>query len=92
MVVEGSTNRTIFETYHGDVLCPTLRRGQVVVMDNLSSHRGGRIRELIEQKGHELIYLPPYSPDLTPQRKSSPSSRAASEERALVANGRLWRS
>jgi transposase len=70
LVVEGSTNRTIFETYHGDVLCPTLRRGQVVVMDNLSSHRGGRIRVLIEQKGYELIYLPPYSPDFNPTEQA----------------------
>jgi transposase len=66
LVVEGSTNRTVFETYLQDVLCPTLKRGQVVVMDNLSSHKGERVRELIEGKGCELIYLPPYSPDFNP--------------------------
>jgi transposase len=66
LVVEGSTNRTVFETYLEDVLCPTLERGQVVVMDNLSSHKGERVRELIEGKGCELIYLPPYSPDFNP--------------------------
>jgi transposase len=66
LVVEGSTNRTVFETYLEDVLCPTLERGQVVVMDNLSSHKGERVRELIERKGCELIYLPPYSPDFNP--------------------------
>jgi transposase len=66
LVVEGSTNRTVFETYLEDVLCPTLKRGQVVVMDNLSSHKGERVRELIEGKGCELIYLPPYSPDFNP--------------------------
>lgn len=66
LVVEGSTNRMVFETYLEDVLCPTLKRGQVVVMDNLSSHKGERVRELIEQKGCELVYLPPYSPDFNP--------------------------
>jgi transposase len=66
LVVEGSTNRMVFETYLEDVLCPTLERGQIVVMDNLSAHKGERVRELIEQKGCELIYLPPYSPDFNP--------------------------
>ena len=51
LVVEGSTNGTVFETYLEDFLCPTLKRGQVVVMDNLSSHKGERVRELIEGKG-----------------------------------------
>ena len=59
LVVEGSTNRTVFETYLEDVLLPTLERGQIVVMDNLSAHKGERVRDLIEQKGCELIYLPP---------------------------------
>ncbi len=66
LVVEGSTNGTVFETYLREVLCPTLKEGQVVVMDNLSSHKGERVRELIEGRGCELIYLPPYSPDFNP--------------------------
>jgi transposase len=66
VVVEGSTNREVFETYLKDVLCPTLKQGQVVVMDNLSAHKGERVRELIEGKGCELVYLPPYSPDFNP--------------------------
>ena len=66
LVVEGSTNGTVFETYLEDVLLPTLKRGQIVVMDNLSAHKGERVRELIEGKGCELIYLPPYSPDFNP--------------------------
>jgi hypothetical protein len=66
LVVEGSTNGTVFETYLEEALLPTLKRGQVVVvMDNLSSHKGERVRELIEAKGCELVYLPPYSPDFT---------------------------
>ena len=66
LVVEGSTNGAVFETYLEDVLCPTLKEGQVVVMDNLSAHKGQRVRELIEGRGCELVYLPPYSPDYNP--------------------------
>jgi transposase len=66
LMVEGSTNREVFETYLKDVLCPTLKQGQVVVMDNLSAHKGERVRELIEGEGCELLYLPPYSPDFNP--------------------------
>jgi transposase len=66
LVVEGSTNGTVFETYLEEVLLPTLKRGQVVVMDNLSAHKAQRVRELIEGEGCELIYLPPYSPDYNP--------------------------
>ncbi len=66
LAVEGSTTKVVFETYIERVLAPTLKSGQVVVMDNLSSHKGPRIRELIEGRGCELFYLPPYSPDLNP--------------------------
>ena len=66
LAVEGATTRAVFETYLGEVLVPTLRPGQVVVMDNLSAHKGGRVRELLEEAGCDLVYLPPYSPDLNP--------------------------
>jgi transposase len=66
LVVEGSTNGTVFQTYLEDVLLPTLQEGRVVVMDNLSAHKAQRVRELIEGKGCELVYLPPYSPDFNP--------------------------
>ena len=66
LAVEGSTTREVFETYLERALAPSLRPGQVVVMDNLSSHKGGRVKELIEERGCELMYLPPYSPDLNP--------------------------
>ena len=66
LAVEGATNREVFETYVELILAPTLRRGQVVVMDNLTAHKGERIRELIEDQGCELMYLPPYSPDFNP--------------------------
>jgi transposase len=66
LTVEGATTSAVFEAYVEQVLAPTLRKGQVVVMDNLSAHKGERIRELIEERGCELIYLPSYSPDFNP--------------------------
>jgi transposase len=66
LTVEGATTSAVFEAYVEQVLAPTLRNGQVVVMDNLSAHKGERVRELIEERGCELIYLPSYSPDFNP--------------------------
>jgi transposase len=66
MAVEGPTTREVFEAYVEEVLAPELSVGQIVVMDNLSSHKGPRVRKLIESRGCELLYLPPYSPDLNP--------------------------
>jgi transposase len=66
LAVEGATTKAVFEAYVERVLAPSLSPGEIVVMDNLSSHKGSRIRELIEGRGCELIYLPPYSPDLNP--------------------------
>jgi transposase len=64
MAVEGTTDREVFESYLQEVLAPSLRRDQIVVMDNLSAHKGERVRELVESTGCKLLYLPPYSPDL----------------------------
>jgi len=66
LAVEGASTARIFEIYVQKVLVPSLRTGQIVVMDNLSAHRPRRIRELIEQQGCELLYLPAYSPDYNP--------------------------
>jgi hypothetical protein len=66
IAVEGATTKAVFEAYVEEALAPSLRPGQVVVMDNLSSHKGQRVRELIEGRGCELLYLPPYSPDFNP--------------------------
>jgi hypothetical protein len=70
LAVEGTTTRVVFETYLQKVLLPSLRHGQIVVMDNLTAHKGDRIRELIESAGCGLVYLPPYSPDLNPIEES----------------------
>jgi transposase len=66
MAVEGSTDQEVFDAYVEHLLAPTLEAGQVVILDNLSSHKPARVRELIEGRGCELIYLPSYSPDLNP--------------------------
>jgi transposase len=66
LAVEGPTRRGVFEAYLEHVLAPRLRPGRIVVLDNLSAHKGGRVREIVEDAGCELLYLPPYSPDLNP--------------------------
>ena len=66
LAVEGATTKVTFEAYLEHVLAPTLCPGQVVVMDNLSAHKGGRVREIVEGRSCELLYLPPYSPDFNP--------------------------
>jgi transposase len=66
LAVEGSTTKDVFEAYVERVLTPSLSPGQIVVMDNLSAHKGERVRELIEGRGCELLFLPSYSPDFSP--------------------------
>ena len=62
--VEGSCNRKVFETWLEKCLIPALQPGQLVIMDNATFHKGGRVQELIESSGCRILYLPPYSPDL----------------------------
>lgn len=69
MTVEGAVDGTVFKTYVCQLLCPTLRAGDVVVMDNLGAPKVAGVREAIEASGAKLIYLPPYSPDLNPIEK-----------------------
>ena len=66
LAVEGPTTKAVLEAYVEHVLAPALKPGQIVVMDNLSSHKGSRVREIIEGRGCKLLYLPPYSPELNP--------------------------
>jgi transposase len=65
-VVDGAVNADVFEAFVAQVLVPQLRDGDVVVLDNLSSHKRARTRELVEGTGATLLFLPPYSPDLNP--------------------------
>jgi len=66
MSVEGATDGAAFETYVKHFLVPTLKRGQIVVTDNLQVHKMKRARELVEDAGAEVMFLPPYSPDFSP--------------------------
>ncbi len=66
MVLDGPINGDWFEAYVRQVLVPELRRGDIVIMDNLSSHKRAAARELIEEAGATLRFLPPYSPDFNP--------------------------
>lgn len=70
MTVESPTDGDVFLAYLDQVLCPALRPGQVVVMDNLSAHKVEGVRQRIESAGAELLYLPPYSPDFNPIEKA----------------------
>ncbi len=66
MSIEGSADGEAFLLYVEHFLCPTLKRGQIVVMDNLQVHKMRRVRELIEGRGCSLVFLPSYSPDFNP--------------------------
>jgi transposase len=66
LAVEGSTTKEIFEAYVEHFLAPTLQEGQVVVLDNLGAHKGERVRDLVEARGAQLLFLPAYSPDFSP--------------------------
>jgi transposase len=66
MCLEGATDAKAFEAYVEHFLAPSLSKGQVVVMDNLGAHRPKKVRELIEARGAELVFVPSYSPDLNP--------------------------
>lgn len=65
-VIDRAMNRAIFVAYLQQCLVPTLQPGDIVVMDNLPAHKGGKVRQIIEAAGAELRYLPAYSPDLNP--------------------------
>ena len=66
MVVDGPINGVVFLAYVQQHLVPTLKPGDIVIMDNLSSHKVAGVREAIEAVGASLLYLPPYSPDFNP--------------------------
>ena len=69
MTIEGAADTEVFRAYVREVLIPTLRRGEVVIMDNLSPHKNELTLWLLAQAGVEVLFLPPYSPDLNPIEK-----------------------
>ena len=70
MTIEEATDADIFLAFLQQVLCPALKPGDLVIMDNLSSHKVSQVRSWIESAGAQLLYLPPYSPDLNPIEKA----------------------
>ncbi len=91
LVVDGAINGELFLAYTRRVLVPTLTPGDVVVMDNLSSHKRAGVREAIEQAGAKLLYLPPYSPDFNPiEQAFSKFKRLLQTARERTVQG-LWR-
>jgi transposase len=66
MILEGSANAMAFEIYVEQLLLPSLQAGQIVVMDNLRAHKGERVRQAIEARGCQVLFLPGYSPDFSP--------------------------
>ena len=88
-VLDGPINRSAFETYVEKVLVPELRPGDVVILDNLSSHKG-RVRALIEAAGASLLYLPPYSPDFNPIENAFAKLKALLRKAAERTIEGLW--
>jgi transposase len=66
MTVNGATDGEVFVTFVREVLAPTLREGDIVVLDNLGAHRSASAREAVEVRGARLVFPPPYSPDMNP--------------------------
>jgi transposase len=89
-VLDGPINRDAFETYVAQVLVPELRAGDIVIMDNLSSHKGPRTRALIEAAGASLLYLPPYSPDFNPIENAFSKLKALLRKAAERTIAALW--
>ena len=87
---DGPINRDAFEIYVEKVLVPELSAGDVVVMDNLSSHKGPSVRALIENAGATLLYLPPYSPDFNPIENAFAKLKALLRKAAERTIAGLW--
>ena len=91
LVFDGPINAQVFEAYVEQFLAPTLRAGDVVVMDNLSSHKRPKVRDLIEATGAHLLYLPPYSPDFNPIENMFSKLKALLRKAAERTVEGLWR-
>lgn len=89
-VVDGAVNADVFESFVEHVLVPELRPGDVVVMDNLSSHKRARTRRMIETAGAQLEFLPPYSPDLNPIEMIFSKLKQLLRSLALRTQRALW--
>jgi transposase len=91
LVVDGAINGEIFEAYIRQFVVPTLAPGDVVVMDNLASHKRAGVREAIEAAGCRLLFLPPYSPDLNPIEQAFAKLKALLRKAGERTFEGLWR-
>ena len=90
MVIDGPINLDAFTAYVTQVLVPELSPGDIVIMDNLSSHKGQAIRDVIEAAGADLLFLPPYSPDFNPIEKAFSKLKAHLRKAAERTIHGLW--
>ena len=90
MVLDGPINGDWFEAYVRQILVPDLRRGDVVITDNLSSHKRASVREAIESAGARLMFLPPYSPDFNPIEKAFSRLKAMLRKAGKRTVSGLW--
>ncbi len=90
MVLDGPINGVSFQAYVDQVLVPELRPGDIVVMDNLGSHKGAGVRDAIEAAGARLLYLPPYSPDFNPIENAFSKLKALLRKAAARTVDGLW--
>jgi transposase len=90
MVLDGPINGELFQDYVDQILVPELREGDVVVMDNLGSHKGAGVRAAIEAAGASLLYLPPYSPDFNPIENAFAKLKAMLRKAAARTVDTLW--
>jgi transposase len=90
MVIDGPMNGETFLAYVEQVLVPTLRPGDIVVMDNLGCHKSAKVRDAIEAAGAELRFLPPYSPDFNPIENAFAKLKALLRKAAARTRDALW--
>lgn len=90
MTLDGAVNRLAFEAFVEQVLTPHLHAGDLVVLDNLSSHKGSRVDELVRAAGADLAYLPAYSPDLNPIELAFSKIKQALRSLARRTRDELW--
>jgi transposase len=89
-VIDGTINRITFETYVETQLAPTLRKGDAIILDNLSSHKSARAAEIMRDIGAWFLFLPPYSPDLNPIEMAFSKLKALIRKAALRNYEALW--
>ncbi|CAN5181597.1 hypothetical protein BH10PSE7_BH10PSE7_11900 [soil metagenome] len=90
-VIDAPMNRAIFDTYVETQLVPALRPGDVIILDNLSSHKSDRAAQMIAAKGAWLLFLPPYSPDLNPIEMAFAKLKTLLRAKAARTIDHLWK-